>query len=118
MNRLPCMVVNVRHIMDLGMAVMAGCDTIGCLGGQDLVGLGLAVSPALFLKTGLQVSATAAAAEVIGLVGGHVNEIFFAHNLSDHISHVFGHRITQGLSDQLTGILEGKLDLALLVPLG
>ena len=112
----PCMVIDLGHIMDLGMAIVARRDTIGCLGGQNLIGLGLAVGPSLLGEPGLEISATAAAAEIVGPVGGHVNEVFFPDNRLDHISHVFGNRISQGLSDQLAGILQCKLDLAFLVP--
>ena len=111
------MFVDFRHVMNLGVAVMAGRDTIGCLGGQDLVGFGLAVSPPLLLETGLQVTAAAAAAEVVGSIWCHVDEVFFTHDFLDHISHVFGHRITQGFPDQLAGILKRELNLAFLVPL-
>ena len=118
MYGLPCMVIDFRHIMHLGVAVVAGCDAIGCLGGQDLVGLGLAVGPPLLLKTGLQIPAATAAAEVVGTVRGHVHKIFFTHHRFDDIPQIFGNRITQGLSDQLTGILDRELDLALFVPVG
>jgi hypothetical protein len=117
MDGFPCMVIDFGHVMDLGMAVMAGCDAIGCLGGQDLIGFGLTVGPSLFLETGLEITAAAAAAEVVGLIGGHIDEVLFTHNLFDHVSHVFGNRISQGLSDQLAGILECKFNLTLFVPL-
>ncbi len=118
MDGFPCMVVDLRHIMNLGMAIVARRDAIGCLGGQDLVGLGLAVCPSLLGESGLKVSATPAAAEVIGSIRCHINEVFFTDNGLDHISHVIGNRITKGLSDQLAWILECKLDLAFLVPVG
>jgi len=86
MDGFPCMVIDFGHVMHLGMAVMARGDTIICFCGQDLVGLGLAVCPALFLKTGLQVSAPAAAAEIIGFVRGHVDKIFFTDHRLDNIS--------------------------------
>ena len=116
MNRLPGMVIDFGHVMDLGMAVMAGRDAVLSLGGQNLVGLGLAVSPALLLETGLQVSATAAAAEVIGTVGGHVDKVFFTYHCLDHIPQIFGHRIAKGFTDQLAGILDGEFNLSFLVP--
>lgn len=80
------MVVDLGHIMDLGMAVVARRDAIGCLGGQDLIGLGLAVSPSLLGESGLKESTAAAAAKVIGSVGGHVDKIFFPDNRPDHVS--------------------------------
>ncbi len=116
MDGFPGMAVDFRHIMNLSMAVMAGCDAIRCLGCQNLVGFSLAVGPSLFRVTGLEETATATAAEVIGFIRGHVDEIFFTHNRLNHISHVFGNRISQGLSDQLAGILKRKLDLTFFVP--
>jgi len=110
------MVVDLGHIMDLGMAVVARRNAIGCLGGQDLVGLGLTICPSLLCKSGLKESAAAAAAKVIGFIGGHVNKIFFPHHSPDHISQIFGNRITKGLSDQLARILDSELDLTFLVP--
>lgn len=98
------------------MAVVARGDAVTCLGGQDLVGLGLAVGPALLLKSRLEIPAAAAAAEVVGPVGGHVNKIFFTHNRPDHIPQVFGYRIAQGLSHQLAGILDREFYLTFLVP--
>ncbi len=98
------------------MAVMAGRDAIGRLGCQNLIGLGLAVGPSLLLETRLEKPAAAAAAEVIGPVGGHINKVFFTHNRFNHVSHIFGNRIAKGFSNQLTGILEGKLNLSFLIP--
>lgn len=115
-NGFPCVAVDFGHIMNLGMAVVARRNAIGCLGGQNLIGLGLAVRPSLLGESRLKVSATAAAAEVIGTIGGHVNEVFFPDNGLYHIAHVLGNRISQGLSDQLTGILKRELDLAFFVP--
>jgi len=102
--------------MNLSMTIMAGRDAIGSLSGQNLVGLGLPISPSLLLKTGLEIPATAAAAEVVGPVWSHINKVFFANHLLHHIPHIFGNRITQGLSDQLTGILKGEFDLAFFIP--
>jgi len=116
MDGFPCVIVDFGHIMNLGVTVMARRDAIGCLGGQNLVRLGLAVCPSLFGESGLKVSATAAAAKVIGPVGGHVDKVFFPDNSLDHISHVIGNRVPQGLSDQLTGVLKRELDLTFFVP--
>ena len=116
MDGFPCVVVDLGHIMNLGMAVMARRDAIGCLGGQNLVGLGLAVCPSLFGESGLEESPAAATTKIVGAIRGHVNEVFFTNNGLDHISHVISNRISQGLSDQLTGILKCKLDLTFLVP--
>jgi hypothetical protein len=110
------MVVDLGHIMDLGMAVVARRNAIRCLGGQDLVGLGLPICPSLLCESRLKKSAAAAAAKVIGFIGGHVNKIFFPNHCPDHISQIFGNRITKGLSDQLARILDSELNLTFLVP--
>lgn len=103
--------------MHLGMTVMTGSDAVVSLGSQNLVGFGLTICPSLFLESGLEITPAAAAAEIIGSIGCHVNEIFFTHNRFDNISQFFGNRITERFSDQLAGILNGKFDLSLFVPL-
>ncbi len=116
MNRIPGVLVDFSHIMNLGMAIMAGGDAIVCLGSQDLVGLGLAIGPALLLEAGLKEPAAAAAAEVVGSIGSHVNEIFFTDHGSDNVPQIFCNRIAERLSDQLTGILDREFDLPFFVP--
>ena len=110
MNGFPCMVINFRHIMHLGMTIMAWCDAVSRFGVKDLVGFGLSISPSLLLETGLEESTTAATAKIIRFIGCHVNEILFSHNFLDNISHFLSNRIAQCLSDQLAGILESELD--------
>jgi hypothetical protein len=110
------MVVNIGHIMDLGMAIVAGRNAICCLCRKNLIGFCLAIGPSLFLEPGLQESTTTATAEIIRPIGGHVYKIFFSNHGPDHISQLFGNRITKGFSYQLTGILNRKLDLTLPVP--
>jgi hypothetical protein len=100
------------------MAVVAGSDRIGCLGGKDLVGLELSVGAPFIRESGLQEAAAAATAEVIGSVGVHVHEVFFTDHGFDHETQVFGHWVTKGFAHQLAGILNGELDLAVLVPIG
>ncbi len=112
------MVALFRQIMNLGMTVVAGCDAVRRLGGQDLIGLTLAVSAPFVWITGLQEPPAAAAAEVVGFVRVHLGKVFFADDGLDHIAQVFGHGIAKGFPDQLAGVLYGELDLAFLVPVG
>ena len=63
-------------------------------------------------------SAAAAAAEIVGPVGVHVDEIFFSHHGFDHKPQVFGHRVAEGFAHQLAGVLNRKFDFAVLVPVG
>ena len=46
MHGLPGVSQLIAQVVDLGMAVVAGGDGVSRLGGQDLVGLELAVGPA------------------------------------------------------------------------
>lgn len=117
-NGLPRVAGLVAQVMDLGMAVVARRDAVGRLGGQDLVGLELAVGPPFVRESGLQEATTAAAAEVVGSVGIHVDEVFLANRGLDHETQVLGHGVAEGLAYQLAGILDGELDLTILVPFG
>ncbi len=60
-----------------------GAEFVGSLGGLDLIIFEFSIFQALFFKPGLEESAAAAAAEIIGPVGLHVDEIFFTHHRSD-----------------------------------
>jgi hypothetical protein len=102
--------------MNLGMAVVAGSDAILCACCQNLLRFNLAVIPAFFLKTGLQETAPAAAAEIVGSIRRHVDEVFFTHHRFYNITEVFSYRVAKGFSYQLTGILNGKFNLPVLVP--
>ena len=88
----------MAQLVDLGVAVMTGCDAVVGLGGLDLVVLGLSVGESLLLKTGLEEAAAAAAAEVVGFVGGHVDEVLFSDNGLDNKPKVVGHGVAKGLS--------------------
>ena len=112
------MLALIRQIVNLGVAVVAGCDTVTRLSGQDLVGLAFAVGAALFRITGLEETATTATAVIVGAVGVHFNKVFFTHHSLGHITQVFGHRVPKGFSYQLAGVLYGKFNLAFTVPLG
>jgi hypothetical protein len=104
--------------MNLGMAIVAWRNAVCRAGGLDLIKFKLAVFPSGFLKSGLQETAAAAAAVIVRPVGRHINIIFFTHHGFDDIPKVFGHRITQAFSNQLTRILGGKFYFQILVPVG
>jgi hypothetical protein len=108
----------LAEIMNLGMTVVAGCNAVRGAGGHNLVEFYFAEGAALIGQSILQKAPASAAAIVIGAVGGHVDKVFFAHHGSNHIAHIFGDRIAEALANQLARILAGKLDLAVLVPLG
>ena len=108
----------VGQIVNLGVAVVAGGDGVSGARGHDLVELHLAVGPAFVRIPALQEPAAAAAAEVVGTVGVHVDKVFLTDHRLDHEAKVLGHRVAEGLANQLAGVLNGELDLAILVPLG
>jgi hypothetical protein len=118
MNRLPGMVLLFRQVVNLCMAIMTGRDAIGCLGGQDLIGLTLAIGAAFFRIAGLKEATPTAAAVIVGSVGEHVDKIFFTHHGFDHVTQILGNGVAEGFSHELTGILYRKFDLTFLVPFG
>ena len=113
---LPGVIQLIAQVVDLGVAVVAGGDGVSRFGGQNLIGLELAVGPALIRVAGLQETAAAAAAEVVGPVGVHVDEVFFTDHRLHHEAQVLGDRIAECFAHQLAGILNRELDLAFLVP--
>jgi hypothetical protein len=106
------------EVVDLGMAVMAGCQAVIGPGFHDLFKFSPAVISPGFRKPGLKVTAPAPAAVVVGSVGLHVHEILFAHNRFDNIAHIFRHRVAEAFSNQLTRILDREFDLQIPVPVG
>jgi len=110
--------IMVAKFMDLGVAVMAAGDAVICAGGLDLVVFDFTVSQAFFFEPGLEESAAAAAAKVVGFVGLHVDEIFFSDNGFHHKSQVIGNGITIAFSYNLTGILNREFDFQVFVPVG
>jgi hypothetical protein len=108
----------LAEFMNLGMAVMAGGNAVIGTGGLDLLVLNAAVFQTLFLETGLQKAAAAAAAEVVGFIGGHIYKVFFSHNRFDHIPKIVGNGVTVTFADNLTGVLDRKFDFSILVPVG
>ena len=98
-------------VLDTGMAVVARGNSVLSPCGYNLVVLQLAVIPALFRESRLQKTAAATATEVVGAVGLHVDKILFPDHGFDHKSKIFGDRVAIAFAYDLTGILDGKLDL-------
>jgi len=105
------------YIMDLGMAIMAWSDTIPGTCVVNLFEFFPAVIPAFFRISGLQEAAASAATIIIGAVRGHVCEIFLAYNGFYDKSKVFRNGVAQCFSYQLAGILNGKLNFQVIVPI-
>ena len=106
----------LAKIVDLRMAIVTCSNTVIGLGCQNLLELLLAVRPPCIRVAGLQETAAAAAAEVVGLVGPHFDKIFFPHKGRDHKAQIICNWITVTLSYYLTRILNRKLELQILVP--
>ena len=110
--------IMVAEFMDLGVAVMAAGDAVICTGGLDLVVFNFAISQAFFFESGLEESAAAAAAKVVGAVGLHVDEVFFADNGFHHKPQIFGNRITIAFPYNLAGVLNREFNFQVFVPVG
>ena len=118
MHHMVSAAIMFAEFMNLGMAVMTSGNAIIRFCGLNLFILEPAVGEALLFKSGLQKPAAAAAAVIIGAVGLHVDEIFFSDDGLHNESQVFGNGVAETLSNDLTGILDGELDLEVFVPVG
>jgi len=118
MNGLPCVITQIGQIMDLSMTVVTRCNTIVGFCRQNLVCFEFSVGTTLFRISGLEKAAAAAAAVIVGLVGIHLDEIFFSHHRFHRVPQIFGHRIPKGFAYQLAGVLNRKFDFQILVPVG
>jgi hypothetical protein len=104
--------------MNLGMTVVAAGDAVIRTGLLDLLILQPAEFQPLFFHAGLQKTTATAATVIIGSVGNHIDKIFFTDHRFDHIAQVFGNGIAKRLAYDLTGVLNGKFNLEVLVPVG
>lgn len=118
MNNIVMSAVMLAEFMDLCMTVMASGDTVSGSGGLNLLVLQSAVLQPLVLEPGLQETAPAAAAIIVGAVGLHVDEVFLADHGFDYKPEILGDRIPKSFTNNLTGILNRELDLQILVPVG
>ncbi len=118
MHHLVAGAVMFAEFVNLGVAVMASGDTIAGLGVLNLAILEATVLQALILETGLEKTAAAAAAIIVGTVRNHVYEVFLAHKSFHHKAQVFGNGVAKGFTHDLTWVLSGELNLQVLVPIG
>ena len=110
--------VMLTELMNLGMAVMAAGDTVIRAGSFYLFILQPAEFQTMFFHAGLEETAAAATAIIVGPVGRHIYKVFFPDDRFDHISQIFGNGLPKGLAHDLAGILHGKFNLQILVPIG
>ena len=108
--------VVLAELVDLGVAVVASGDAVVGAGGLDLLVLQTAVFQTLLLESALEKTAAPAAAEVVGAVGSHVDEVLFAHDGFDHETQILGDGVAVAFAHDLTGVLNGEFELQVLVP--
>lgn len=66
----------------------------------------------------MQEPAATTATVIIRLIWRHLDDIFFANHRFDDISQVISDFVAFTFTDNLAGVLDGKLDLSVLVPGG
>ena len=118
MHRIVATAIMMANVMNLSMAVVAACDTVISTCFYDLVKFEFTIGTALFLESRLQKTAAAAATIVVGFIGSHFDDVLFTNNLFHHVAQIFGYRITIAFANNLAGILDGKFDLSLSIPVG
>ena len=78
--------VMLTELMNLGMAIMAAGDTVIRTGFLYLFVLQSTECQTLLFHAGLEETAAAAAAIIVGPVGDHIDKIFFSDDRFDHES--------------------------------
>ena len=78
--------VMLTELMNLGMTIMAAGDTVIRTGFLYLFVLQSTECQTLLFHTGLEETAAAAAAIIVGPVGDHIDKIFFSDDRFDHES--------------------------------
>lgn len=110
--------VMFAELMNLRMAVVAGGNAVIRTGCLDLLVFNFPVGQTFVFEARLEKSATAAAAVVVGMVGLHVNEVFFTDYGFHNKTQVVGNGIAIAFSDNLAGILNREFNLQVFVPVG
>ncbi len=108
--------VVLAKFVNLSMTVVTAGNAVIGPGGFDLLVFDQAKLETLLLEARLKKSAAAPAAEVVGAVGLHVDEILFTYDGFDHIAQIFGYGIAIAFPNNLTRVLYREFDLQVLVP--
>jgi hypothetical protein len=98
------------EIVDLGMTVVAGCDTVICFGVGDLIEFQFSELVPSLCIAGLEVASPAATAVVVGSVGVHFDEIFLTDHRFDNKTKILCNGIPESFSHQLARILNRECD--------
>ncbi len=104
--------------MNLGVTVMATGDAVISTGGYNLIKFNFAIGPACLGVSGLQKSAAAAAAVVIGFVRSHFDKILFTDNRLNDEPQIVRHLVAIPFPNDLAGILNSEFDAKILIPVG
>jgi hypothetical protein len=118
MRRVVLPAIMFFQIVNLCVAVVAGCQAVISTGFHDLFKLPFTVISPILGESRLKEPAAAATAVIVRPVRIHINKVFFTHHRFHYKSHVFRHRIAETLSYQLAGILYRELYLQVLIPVG
>ncbi len=118
MNNRVITAVVVTQFMNLCMAVMTTGNYVISACGFDLLVFHPSVFEAFFLESRLEETTAAAAAIIVRFVRGHVDEVFFTHDLFDGITEPFGYWVSETFPHDLARVLNRELDLEILVPVG
>ena len=110
--------VMLAEFVDLGMAVVTACNAVVSPCGFDLGIFYFSIFKTLFFKPGLEETAAASTAIIVGSVGLHVDKIFLPHNGFHNKSQIFGNGIAIAFSNDLAGILYGEFYFQVFVPVG
>jgi hypothetical protein len=108
--------VMLAEFMNLGVAVVATGNAIVGARLFDLLIFDPAVFKALLFESGLEETAAAAAAKIVGPIGLHVDEIFLTHHRLDHKAEIFGDGIAVTLAYDLTRVLHREFKFQIRVP--
>jgi len=100
------------------MTIVAGRNAIIRAGGQYLLHFQLPIIAAFFGKSRLKGTAAAAAAVIIGTVGIHFDEMIFAHQGFGNVAHFIRNGVAERFAYGLAGVMQGKFDFQVLVPVG
>jgi len=108
----------VTNIFNLTVAIMTGCNDVGCPGSRNLIEFYPAIGPSLIREPGLQCTTTAAAAIIIVPVGDGINKIFFSHNRLDHKPQIIHNLVGTGFSAYIAGVLNREFGFDVFIPVG
>ena len=107
----------MREFVYLGVAVVTAGNAVLCTAVFDLLIFELAIGQSLLFESRLQETTATTAAVIIGFIWIHLRNIFLTHRLGNSKPEVVGNFVAKAFTNYLAGILNGKLDLQVFVPI-